>query len=128
MDATITAHKTVLLIEDDDLTRDAFGHVLRQNGYAAVLAGNGQEALRYLRNNPAPDVILLDMFMPEVDGWGFLHERLADSPLSRVPVVILTALGSACPQWAASLGASGYLRKPIATGSLLEELHRCLTP
>ena len=119
--------KTVLVVEDDDTTRQAFGCVLRRAGYAAPLAANGLEAADYLHHHPPPDAIVLDMFMPGFDGWTLLHEWGAESALARIPVLIVTALGDASLSWAASLGARAYLRKPVAEETLVGAVQRCVT-
>jgi CheY-like chemotaxis protein len=118
--------KTILVVEDDDITRAGFGVVLREHGYLVAEAANGKEALDYLRTHPAPNLILLAMFMPVMDGWRFLKHR--DAAWAAIPVVIVTTLGVASDDWAASLGACGCLRKPVSVEALLEQVGRCLPP
>ena len=62
---------TVLIVDDDGDIRDALCLVLEHNGYRALAASNGEEALSRLRSDGAVDLILLDMMMPVMDGWGF---------------------------------------------------------
>jgi CheY-like chemotaxis protein len=76
---------------------------------------------------PVPDLILLDMLFtgsPDGDGWQFLRERQRRPDVAAVPVVLTTALGNASAEWAASLGAEGYLRKPMDVEPLLAEIRR----
>jgi len=115
-----TPAKTILVIDDDDITRAGFSLVLREKGYKVELAGNGEEALAYLRDHPAPDLIVLDMLMEGMDGWRFLKQREVEWP--SVPFLILTALGIASNEWARSLGACGWLHKPIDLQVLMEEV------
>jgi CheY-like chemotaxis protein len=116
--------QTVLVVEDDEAVRAWYGAVLSEHGYRVGLAVNGHEALDYLRDRPATDLILLDMLTPGMDGWQFLkkwRQRWAS-----VPVLIATAIGVASKEWAASLGAVGILRKPIGDDVLLENVKKCL--
>jgi CheY-like chemotaxis protein len=122
--ATATPAKTILVVEDDPTTRAWIGTVLGEHGYAVPLAANGQEALDDLREHSAPDLILLDMLTPIMDGWQFLKHR--DAQWSSIPVLIATALSVAGDLWAVSLGAIGVLRKPIDRQVLLEEVEKRL--
>jgi CheY-like chemotaxis protein len=89
-----------------------------------VPAANGEEALRLLAAGPAPDLILLDMLMPVLDGWHFL-ERLRQEA-TRPPVVVTTAAGVLSREWAEAHGCAGFVRKPVETDELLAEVRRCL--
>ncbi len=119
------AAKTILVVEDDDATREGFGIVLKEHGYRVALVCTGQDALEYLQTHDAPDLISLDMFMPGMDGWHFL--RLRKPRWLAVPVVITTALRIGSDEWAKSLGACALLEKPVEPASLLEKVQRCLT-
>jgi CheY-like chemotaxis protein len=116
--------KQVLLVENDDITRDGMASVLRDAGYGVTATANGWQALEHLRRNAAPDLIVLDMLLPAYDGWRFLADRRRDSALASIPVVIATALGVASDEWAVSLGACGCLRKPFDIESLVQEVRR----
>lgn len=101
---------SILIVEDDRLTRDLLSRLLQDCGYRAVLASDGVEALSvldYLR----PDLVLLDLMMPRMDGAEFL-QRLRESPAGQVPVVVLSAL-DAGPMIAAAreLGVQGQFIK-----------------
>jgi CheY-like chemotaxis protein len=110
--------RTILVVEDDHVTRVGFGEVLTEHGYRVVLGSNGRDALGYLHDHPAPDLIILDMLTPGMDGWQFLKER--DAHWAAIPVLITTALSIANDEWAISFGAIGVLRKPIDLEVLLE--------
>ena len=125
MSSDTPAGETLLLVEDNEVVGEGLTVVLRRAGYAVALAGNGQEALSALRGGVRPDLILLDMLVPVVDGWRFLEQRRREPALAAIPVVLLTGLGVASPEWAISLGAAGLLRKPVATEELLREVRRC---
>ncbi len=117
--------KSILVVEDNDIAREGLAVVLRQAGYLVDMEVDGAGALKRLREGPLPDLILLDMLLPGVDGWQFMEQRRRDPRLFSVPVVVTTGLGVAAPDWAASLGACGCLRKPIETDALLREVGRC---
>src|SRR5262249_26283849 len=126
MNPDTPAGRRILLVEDNEAAREDWAGALRRCGYAAAAAADGQEALSLLGGGLEPDLIVLDMLTPGVDGWRFLERRKQDPALSAVPVVITTGLGVACAEWAAALGAAGYLRKPLDGGDLGGEVRRCL--
>jgi CheY-like chemotaxis protein len=116
--------RTILVVEDDEATREWLMLFLRREGCAVIAVGDSEEALAYLRAALAPNLIVLDMLTPRMDGWVFLEERRREPALARIPVLITTALGVASPEWAAALGATGCLRKPADLEALLSEIHR----
>jgi CheY-like chemotaxis protein len=116
--------RTILVIEDDDATREWLTYFLRREGGAVIAVGDSEEALAYLRAARPPNLIVLDMLTPRMDGWAFLEQRRAEPALARIPVLITTALGMASPEWAAALGAAGCLRKPADVEALLSEIRR----
>ena len=113
----------ILLVEDDTDTRDSMTLVLELESYQVVGAANGQEAMNHLRGNEGPCLILLDLMMPVLDGWGFRAQQQQDPALADIPVVVVSADGSV-PQKAASLGAAGYLKKPAEIEHLLDTVKR----
>ena len=116
----------LLIVEDNEITREGMAAVLRRAGYHVSLAADGAQALAHLADDPLPDLILLDMLMPSLDGWRFLEERRHDRDLRAIPVIIVTALGVASADWAASLGAVGFVTKPVETEDLLAVVRHCL--
>ena len=113
----MTALQLTLLVIDDDLEiRDALAEVLGDEGYLVVTRPGGEEALSYLRRGHRPHVIILDLWMPRMDGWDLRSALLADPELERIPVVVLTAAttGVALPERIA-----GALSKPVALQALL---------
>jgi CheY-like chemotaxis protein len=116
--------KSLLVVEDDTVTREAVGAVLRREGYNVISAANGEEALVHLRSGLHPDLVLLDMLMPVLDGWHFLEEiHVEGAP--PIPIIVVTAT-ILTRQWAEDHGCLGFVRKPIESGSLLAEIRRCL--
>src|SRR5687768_4222777 len=125
MTAETTAGKTLLIVEDNPATRESLAGVLETEGYRVIMAKNGREALDRLQSGPAPDLILLDMLMPVMDGWHFLGElKRSVSRIRSIPIVI-TTIGITSREWALDHGAAGFVQKPIEVQPLLEEIRRC---
>jgi CheY-like chemotaxis protein len=83
---------SILLVEDDSDVREILAETLKDEGFAVATAVNGLEALKVLRSSPIrPSVILLDLMMPVLDGYGFLEERRKDPLIAAIPVAIVTA-------------------------------------
>jgi CheY-like chemotaxis protein len=116
---------TVLLVDDDLVEGDALSLILTDEGYAVVRAANGREALGYLDEHPAPDLILLDMVMPVMDGWRFLTE-LKGTPQRTSPVLVITSTLVIGREWAVDHECVGWLRKPVEAEELLREVRRCV--
>ena len=125
MAAHAPARKSVLLVEDDEETGAAKVAVLQDAGYHVTLAGDGEEALGLLSQEPLPDLILLDMLMPGMDGWHFLQHIKAKPNLRTVPIVIVTGTILTL-EWAHAHGCCGILHKPIDPEALLREVRRCV--
>lgn len=119
---------TILIVEDDEIACLGLTYLLQADGYDTVTAANGQEALERLQAVPRPDLILLDMILPECDGWVFCGRRRHDAKAAAVPVVIMTGLGIADEAWAKSLGAVGLLPKPLDVPELLRTVARHTRP
>jgi CheY-like chemotaxis protein len=112
---------SVLLIEDEDHLREALALVLERSGFAVTACPDGRAALGRLRSEPRPDVILLDLMMPCMDGWQFRLEQRRHAPWSEIPVAVLSADHSAK---AAAIDAHAYLTKPIDHRQLVTSLTR----
>jgi DNA-binding response OmpR family regulator len=110
-------HCPVLIVEDDEDLREMMAQLLTLEGFDAATVANGREALEYLHHNSTvPDVILLDLMMPVMDGWEFRRRQKADPALAPVPVIVLSALDQAR---AANLDATAFLKKPLDFDRLL---------
>jgi CheY-like chemotaxis protein len=116
--------KNLLVVENNPFEREGLAAVLRQEGYGVVCAANGREALERLKDQPTPDLMLLDMMMSEIDGWQLLRMLRGSPRLPTIPVVIVTGLEIATPEWAQSLGAVGLACKPIDVEQLKATLTR----
>src|SRR5262249_61831819 len=94
MTGALPAVKNILIVEDDAATRDALTLVLSDEGYAVSSAANGREAIDLLRQGDAPDLILLDLMMPVMDGWQFPREQQPDPARVASPCVELATRGA----------------------------------
>lgn len=104
---------TILIIDDDAGIRELVSLFLTHKGYAAVGARNGAEALAYLdQHRPLPDLILLDLMMPVMDGATFRQVQMDTPALAGIPVVVMSAAENIEAQ-APTLSATAYLPKPI---------------
>jgi CheY-like chemotaxis protein len=112
-------HSIVLIVDDDADVRVAFAALLRLDGYTVVLARHGREGLERLAEW-RPDVIVLDLDMPVMDGWQFRaeQEQLADKTLAAVPVLIVSASADTA-RHAAELKATAFIEKPCDADRLL---------
>jgi CheY-like chemotaxis protein len=121
----------VLIVEDDPHTRQMLAALLATEGFHAVPAEDGLEALHVLRTvtRRAPDtpcLVLLDLSMPRLGGNEFRRAQLEDPRLARVPVAVVSGATDA-EQWARTLGAVAVLTKPIDFEALLDVVRRFCT-
>jgi CheY-like chemotaxis protein len=121
MSPSAVAHCPVLIVEDDVELRDMMAQLLTLEGFVATAVANGHEALEYLRKGDRPDIILLDLMMPVMDGWEFRRKQQSDPTLATVPVVVLSALDH---RRAAEVDAVAFLKKPLDFDRLLELVRR----
>lgn len=113
---TRTEAPRVLVVDDDASIRQFIAMALTDSGYEVTTASHGHEALESAQRSP-PDVILLDMRMPVMDGWAFAR-AYRDRPPPHAPVVVLTAARDAALS-AADISADGFLPKPFELRELL---------
>jgi PAS domain S-box-containing protein len=119
--------RRVLVVDDDYHVRPTLARLLQRGGFQVAEAADGWTGLQLIEREP-PDLVLLDIRMPDIDGYEVLR-RLKQNPAHQhIPVVILTAsdLGDSAQQRALALGAVRFLEKPIASGDLLAEIERIL--
>ena len=118
--------RSILLVEDDPDIREAIHEVLVDEGYDVALADTGLSALERLRGGGRlPDLILLDLMMPVMDGWQFRAEQARHPAWREIPVIVLSAVGNTHEK-ADSMGALGCLRKPLDIDELLHMLQGAL--
>lgn len=117
-----------LVVDDATDIRLLADLVLTMAGFTVTGASSGSEALRKLSAGDLPDIVLLDVQMPDVDGWETLTRVRADPRTAELPVVLCTVKGlpeDSLKGW--SLGCDGYLGKPFDINRLVDELHAVLT-
>lgn len=117
-----TSPKTVLLVDDDVHNQRIFETVLRHAGFAVRQAASGEEALREARTH-LPDLILMDLSIPVIDGWECTRQLKADEATRHIIILALTAHAMRGDQERAmAAGCDGYMAKPISPKKLVEEV------
>jgi len=111
----------VAIVEDDAEFRNMLRELLEEEHYRVIAVANGAEALATLRGGAMPNVILLDVSMPVMDGFDFLRHRNDDPQLSAVPVVLVT---NAKPHERPTAGVNDVVRKPIDIDEILFAIKR----
>jgi putative two-component system response regulator len=115
--------KTVLVVDDTRENLEVIGGVL-QDQYRVRVANSGQRALKAAKSEPQPDLILLDVMMPEMDGYAVIRELQAEPATGDIPVIFVTAMDSDDDeQYGLSLGAVDYVTKPIRPAILLARVN-----
>jgi CheY-like chemotaxis protein len=110
---------TVMVVEDDIGIRELVIEILCGEGFTAVGAGNGKEALQHLRQKHfQPALILLDLMMPVMNGWQFRIEQLRDPSLAEIPVVVMSGADDG------GVPAEGHVGKPFEIDVLVETVSR----
>lgn len=109
----------ILVIDDDDAIRESLREVLGDAGYEVAVARDGREALAMM--TPRPALLLVDLMMPELDGWELIGELQRTAPLADIPICVLTAIPSHAPP---KVGA--VLQKPIDLDTLLATVARLI--
>ncbi|HET8540974.1 MAG TPA: response regulator [Anaeromyxobacter sp.] len=112
------ASPRVLIVEDDLDIRETLAEVLASAGYETAQAANGLEGLVAARRAP-PDLIVLDLMMPVMDGWQFRSVQRRDPALAEIPLIVISASGPS-----SSIDADTYLQKPFPLDRLVSEAAR----
>jgi CheY-like chemotaxis protein len=114
-------HK-ILLVEDNELNRDMLSRRLERKGYSVVLAVDGQSGVE-MAGSHAPDLVLMDMSLPVLDGWEATRRLKADPATAHIPVIALTAHAmSGDRERAIAAGCDDYDTKPIELARLLGKI------
>jgi CheY-like chemotaxis protein len=111
----------VLVVEDHRALRDGMVRTLDREGFVAIPAANGLEALEYLRSGGRPSVILLDLTMPGMDGWKFRQVQEHDPQIAAIPIIVLSGYSSAeLSRHGGFPGqAAAFLEKPFSPAHLV---------
>ena len=116
----------VLVVDDDPSIRRLLVVTLRRQGYQTLEACNGREALAAMRAG-SPDIVIMDLVMPEVSGWDVLRERAADPALLRIPMIVVTASNTHKARVdVLEKQVCGVIAKPFDLDTVLTTLRDCL--
>jgi CheY-like chemotaxis protein len=118
----------ILLVEDNEMNRDMLSRRLERKGHSISIAIDGAEGLSKARSE-SPDLILMDMSLPVIDGWEATRQLKADEATRRIPVIALTAHAMASDeQKAREAGCDDFDTKPIELPRLLDKINALLPP
>jgi len=118
----------ILLIEDDELNRDMLSRRLRKRGFEVVVAEDGALGVA-LTASEAPDLVLMDMSLPVLNGWDATRRLKAQPATRHIPIIALTAFAmSGDREQALAAGCDDYDTKPIDLSRLLEKIERFVRP
>ncbi len=122
----MTENATLLVADDEDNILISLEFLFKRAGYTVLVARNGREALELAREH-VPDLILLDVMMPELDGFSVCQALRGEARFARTPIVMLTAKGRDADRVKGkALGASDYVIKPFSTRELLARVRKLL--
>ena len=117
----------ILLVEDNEMNRDMLSRRLQRKGYEVVLAVDGQSGVEMAQAN-APDLVLMDMSLPVLDGWEATRRLKADATTQRIPIIALTAHAmSSDRERALEAGCDDYDTKPVELPRLLGKIEALLS-
>ncbi len=111
----------VMIVEDDDEIRELLAEMLADRGHLVSTARHGKDALELLRTKPQPNIVLLDLMMPVMDGWQMRAEMLADPKLAGIPVIIVSGAAD-LQDGSEMLKAARVLTKPVKWPVLLDSI------
>jgi DNA-binding NtrC family response regulator len=123
-DPGTSRQRVVLVVDDDDATCAALEQILRDEDYQVVTARRAADGLRVVKAGGV-DIVVLDLIMPEMDGWGFVEALRQDPCMYATPVLVMTAHGEAV--LATAPVAAGYFKKPLVLDKFLQVLSRTLS-
>ena len=116
----------ILVVDDDASSLELMEAMLVPNGYEIITANDGSKAVAIIVEQK-PDLILLDIMMPGLDGYSTLAKIKENKTISKIPVVMLTAMGYQLnKELALQIGAVGYITKPVDLAELLKTISRLL--
>lgn len=122
----MAGHRTVLVVEDNDMNMQLVEYLLEEGGYAIVKATSGEEALELTRSDAKrPDLILMDIHLPGMDGLSVVREMKSDQRTNRIPILALTAHAMRGDKDRfLEAGCDGYISKPIDVKTFLTSIEQ----
>lgn len=120
--------KKILIVDDSPTERHILSRILVRNGYQAIMAENGAQAITIARETN-PDLVLMDIVMPDISGFQVIRMFLKDQVLRDIPIIICSTKGQEIDKiWGMRQGAQDYIVKPIVVEKLLQKIARYNTP
>ena len=118
--------KNILVVDNDENIRSALEYRLEKEGYSVLLSGDGLDALRWVKSEH-PDLIILDLCLPRLDGLGFLERLRSDADTQDIPVIVLTSLNSEENRARSfELGVAAFISKPFSLRKLVADVERII--
>jgi CheY-like chemotaxis protein len=119
---------TVLIVEDNDASRDALARRLARRHYTVLLAVDGREAVSIARSHK-PDLILMDLGLPDIDGWEATARLKKDGETRHIPIIVLSAHAMLSDrEQALAVGGDDFDTKPVDLSRLIEKMEQLLEP
>lgn len=115
--------KRILVVEDDTSIRELLVELLESEGYQVASAVNGLEGLKHLQSDLNPDLILIDLMMPVMDGYSFRTEQLKKPEWSKIPTVVMSAEANAKEKMK-NFNITAFLSKPVELDTILKTVAR----
>ena len=115
--------KRILVVEDDSSIRELLVELLQSEGYDVSSAVNGLEGLKFLQTEFNPDLILIDLMMPVMDGYSFRSEQLKNPDWAKIPVIVMSAEANAKEKMR-SYDISAFLSKPVELDTILKTVEQ----
>lgn len=115
--------KRILVVEDDTSIRELLVELLESEGYVVASAVNGLEGLKILQSENSPDLILIDLMMPVMDGYSFRTEQLKNPTWSKIPTVVMSAEANAKEKMK-NFSITAFLSKPVELDTILKTVAR----
>lgn len=120
------ASKKILIVDDEPDVASLLNLMLKSKGYETITAGDGQEALEKARNEK-PDLIVLDIMLPRLDGYKVARMLKFDEKFSHIPIIMVTAkIQEKDKKMGVEMGADAYVTKPFDTAALLNKIGEVL--
>ena len=118
---------TILVVEDNEPSRDALARRLERRGFRTLLAADGRQAVSMARSG-RPDLILMDLGLPGIDGWEATRQLKADDTTRRIPIIVLSAHAMTSDrEMALAAGGDDFDTKPVRFQQLLDKMDVLLT-
>ena len=119
------AKKTIMVVDDEGVIVDVVEKILQSKGYNVITALSGRECLEALKTKPV-DLILLDIMMPEMDGWDVCENIKSNKKTEKIPIIFLTAKADPISRSMGVLASQDYISKPFDVKDLLSRVNKVI--